>query len=533
MGAVGLILFSTTHMRPVDRSQILFVTLTALAFGYCLLSGVLTTSDCVSEERRDGTLGLLFLTNLRGYDVVLGKLVASSARSILAVVALLPLIALPILMGGVEAPVVWSAAAVMGNTLFVSLAIGVLVSVLTRDARHSIGGSIAVLLTWVALLPLLRMLWIEYFIRPRFTGSPAELTEAMQWVLETNPVFAFAKVLDTLFRAAPVWNGLWKGLLIQHALGWLILGAACGVLPRSWRDRVDTRAVAASTASGPRATAREQGRRRWRAELLDWHPFAWIVARDRRPSLYTWLGLAVVAGVWFWGFLEVKGEWLAGLVGLWTIFAAGLWLKLRVAAVACRHLQEHRRSGALELVLSTPLTPESMVRGNLMGIRHLMMAPLATVLAAAGLLLVASLGQEQAWSDRTEVPITFAVGLSVLVMDLVTLSWSGMWRGLNSNRYVRAYAMTVGMVLALPWVLFVVSLILMATLAETFHLSGRGESGYLSLLGGWAAISVAVDVWQCVAARRGLSGRFRDLAAEPYGTIRVSSGGEGTARKPL
>ena len=112
---------------------------------------------------------------------------------------------------------------------------------------------------------------------------------------------------------------------------------------------------------------------------MDWHPFAWIVARDRRPWLYTWLGLAVVAGVWVWGFFEVKEEWLAGLVGLWTTFAAGLWLKLRVAAIACRHLQEHRRSGALELVLATPVTPESMVRGNWMGLRHLMLPPLVTV----------------------------------------------------------------------------------------------------------------------------------------------------------
>lgn len=535
MGAVGLILFSTTHLRPVDQSQILFITLSVLAFIYCLFGGVLTASDCVSEERRDGTLGLLFLTNLRGYDVVVGKLVASSARAILAVVALLPVIALPILMGGIEGRVVWTVALVLGNSLFMSLAIGVLVSVLTRDARHSIGGAIGVLLVWVGLLPLLRVLWIEYLVRPKFTGTSAELMGMLQWVLDVNPVYVFTKALESLFMGArPMWSEVGRGLLLQHGLAWALLVISCLVLPRSWRDRVDTRsAAAAAKGSKTGETAREKERRRWRGELLDWHPFAWIVARDRRPWLYTWLGLAVVAGVWVWGFFEVKEEWLAGLVGLWTTFAAGFWLKLRVAAMACRHLQEHRRSGALELVLATPVTPESMVRGNWMGLRHLMLPPLVTVLAAAGLLLAASLGQEQAWSDRTEVPLTFAVGLGVLVLDMVTLAYSGMWRGLNSARYVRAYSATVGMVLLLPWVLFVISLILFGVLMEALHLNMGSDFGYLSMLGWWAMISVGVDVWQGLSARRGLRVQFRELAAEPYGTIRMARGADGAAGKPL
>ncbi|MBL9126373.1 MAG: ABC transporter permease subunit, partial [Verrucomicrobiales bacterium] len=323
IAAAALTLMATTRLRPADQSQILFVTLSVFAFAYCMLGGVLSTSDCVSEERRDGTLGLLFLTNLRGYDVVVGKLAANSVRVILALVALLPVIALPVLMGGVSGRLVGMVVLVLGNTLFVSLAIGVMVSVWTHDARHSFGGALAFLTLWVGVLPLLRFLWLEYGVRPRFQGTPAELSAMMMWVLELNPVYVFLQVLEALGRGAMLWDEVWRGLAIQHGIGWVLLIAACWILPRSWRDRVEGERVAASTSAAVR-DQRTATRRRWRGELLDWHPFAWMVAKDRRAGIHVWLGLAVVAGVWTWGFLEVREEWLAGLVALWTTFAAGL-----------------------------------------------------------------------------------------------------------------------------------------------------------------------------------------------------------------
>src|SRR5689334_7329937 len=37
------------------------------------VSGALVTADCLSRERREGTLGLLFLTSLSAGDVAIGK----------------------------------------------------------------------------------------------------------------------------------------------------------------------------------------------------------------------------------------------------------------------------------------------------------------------------------------------------------------------------------------------------------------------------------------------------------------------------
>ena len=56
----------------------LFKFLSLLALGFSGLAGVFLTADCLSEEKREGTLGLLFLTDLNGYDIVFGKLFARS-----------------------------------------------------------------------------------------------------------------------------------------------------------------------------------------------------------------------------------------------------------------------------------------------------------------------------------------------------------------------------------------------------------------------------------------------------------------------
>jgi hypothetical protein len=49
-----------------ERAQALFYTISGLTFAYSLLAGTGATADCLSEEKRDGTLGLLFLTDPKG-----------------------------------------------------------------------------------------------------------------------------------------------------------------------------------------------------------------------------------------------------------------------------------------------------------------------------------------------------------------------------------------------------------------------------------------------------------------------------------
>ena len=50
----------------------IFIAYSGLSFFYCLIIGTAVTADCLSAERREGTLGLLFLTNLNSAEMVAG-----------------------------------------------------------------------------------------------------------------------------------------------------------------------------------------------------------------------------------------------------------------------------------------------------------------------------------------------------------------------------------------------------------------------------------------------------------------------------
>src|SRR5688572_669019 len=137
-----------------------FVALTTLTFLYCLYEGLRNTTDCLSEEKRAGTLGFLFLTDLKGYDVVIGKLLATSLSSFYALVAILPAIGLPLLSGGVTAGEFWRAVMVLIVTLFFSLSVGMLVSAASRNERRAWGASLGIILFLAVVPPLVR--WIPF-----------------------------------------------------------------------------------------------------------------------------------------------------------------------------------------------------------------------------------------------------------------------------------------------------------------------------------------------------------------------------------
>jgi ABC-type transport system involved in multi-copper enzyme maturation permease subunit len=100
-----------------------FNGLVGTAFVLCCCAGFLAVEG-ISRERREGTLGLLFLTRVGAFDVLLGSFGAVGITCVCALIAFLPVLMLPVLIGGVTGGEAARTVLVLFDTLFLSLAVG-------------------------------------------------------------------------------------------------------------------------------------------------------------------------------------------------------------------------------------------------------------------------------------------------------------------------------------------------------------------------------------------------------------------------
>src|SRR5947199_10550214 len=131
------------RVAPKELGKDVFNVVSGLFLFTSLMAGVRYTADCLSEEKREGTLGLLFLTDLKGYDVVLGKLAVTSLNAFYALLAIFPVLAVPLLMGGVTFGEVCRVMLALVNTLIFSLAVGMFISSISwrqQKAMMAAGG---------------------------------------------------------------------------------------------------------------------------------------------------------------------------------------------------------------------------------------------------------------------------------------------------------------------------------------------------------------------------------------------------------
>jgi ABC-type transport system involved in cytochrome c biogenesis permease component len=512
--------------------QVQFGVLSWLSFAYACGAGLFLTSDALSEEKREGTLGLLFLTDLRGHDVVLGKLITNSTRAFYALLAAFPIMALTLLMGGVAVGQFWLTVLAICNTLFLSIALGLFVSSLSREAQRSMNGVVLGLLILLGIAPL-----ADFALAGWNPGSFKPLLSVL------SPGYLFAHIGH--IRA----GDFWFQLAAQNALGWLLLGCACFFTPRAWQEKsrrgdATSRALSQQWRFGS-ARSRTAGRQK----LLNREPLLWLASRDRWLRLMVW-GISVVALVLVvWAVLNdenlgpstsvvrtgsatmvtrgpapaqmsmvvlnILGRLLAPLTELW------------VALQACRFFVEAVRNGAMELILVAPVGPDQIVLGHWRALRRTFMIPaltaalysiavLATSLAQTYAMTLASKGTPGMSFDMvTWQVVGLVTGLINFFANLAALAWFGMWMGLTNRKPTIATLKTVAFVVVLPKIaLSFVQGFLMVLIS--FSTIGRSGSGMAAFWVGSIVVcllTVGKDVFFILFARQRLSTRFREAVA--------------------
>jgi hypothetical protein len=499
VAAAAVALGVTAWFVSVDRRSSravggdLFVVLTVILFLYAGLFATQVTADCISEEKREGTLGLLFLTDLKGYDVVFGKLAATSLHWFYGMLAVVPVMALTFILGGVTSGELWRVVLVLVNLLFFSLSVGLWSSTICRKGNRAHG------LAWIAILVIFFAWPAAAHLRrhPNPDTRVADLSSPANGCLLAFDGAYFHRHLD-----------FWLNAGITQVYTWSFLAWACWVTPRCWQDAV--------IGKSPwwRSLRFSSRRSMRRPTLLTLNPFLWRATRVGFGRVAIWVMLGVVAAIWLWLYRlflnAARGEVdFAPPLNIAFLVAAGLVVKGGVAAESGRALGEDRRSGALELILGTRMRPQDVVKGQQRALWRQFAFPIGALLAANFLCLAREWPEMRRWGENERtyvVSIHFIVGV-FLVLDSIALSWVGMWHGFIARKPNRSASPAMFRIVVLPGLLFFLLLTLIG--------SGPGEVSGSVLLAFWCLFGLGADLAASLS-RGELLRRFRTIASEGY-----------------
>jgi ABC-type transport system involved in multi-copper enzyme maturation permease subunit len=377
-----------------------------------------------SEERRNRTLELLYLTGINEGELFLGKLLGGMLVASTDLLALAPMLAVPFLCGGISFDLFLATVVCLPILLLFALAVGTFGSVLATDEGTAQVMTVAVGAVVVLAFPL------PYFMGNLLRGAPPFSARWLSLSPGWGPYLVWHYFGTT--RVSEFWKA--TGISLLWTLFFLV--AAAFVLRRNWRQDVE-KSRAEKTASGlVGALAKSRLMQKFVArQKVTGNPFQWLVETDKRTPL---LSLQVMGGIslfWLGCWALWRQAWLSTLNLMLTavvVLIVTYWLELFAAS---RRLGEDRRDGALELLLTTSLSPAEIVEGQLAGLRR----QFREVRCVRFGLFVAMMAGGFLWRNWTPgaVATYVMVWIVLLVSSLLSAQKSivaVLWVALNSGR---------------------------------------------------------------------------------------------------
>jgi hypothetical protein len=463
----------------------LFEGLSLLAFGFCLAAGPVFTADVLSEEKRDGTLGLLFLTDLRSPDVVLGKLAAAAVPGVFALLAVVPVVALSLLLGGVTLAEFGRMMIALANGLWFSLAIGMAMSAMCLEARSAFALTSFLLFLTALVAPW----WVEQI------GGAGPIHPVWRWLASVSPSTGLLGAPASAYATNA--GRFWWAAVGTATTTVVLLVVASGFAGRAWREATAFRLSERWHRRWLDLLLGRSAQRRSLRRLLDRNPVLWLASRQRlkRSLLWGLIGAALLA--WLTSrWLVSRYWWSVGTTALVAFFLQAT-LKWLAASEAALRFAEDRRSGALELLLTTGLDVPAVLAGQMQAMRRLFGAPVLALLAVETGMLIAEgplLARDASW-------LLVAISMGLFVWDMPTLAWTAMWYSVSGRRPQWASLRAIFRVLVVPWLMFFGALFVVGVWSWI-------EVGVL-----WLAICGASNHLARTAAQQRLLSEFRAAAA--------------------
>ena len=516
------VLVSYSSSGPAQLGATLFSGLSQLAFLACLFPGVFLTADCLSREKRDGTLGLLFLTDLRGYDVVLGKLLATSLNAFYALVAIFPVLELPLLMGGVTFAEFCRTMLVLVNTVIFSLALGMLISSVSWKEQKSMMSAAGLLFGLGIILPALGSLgeWVSPRMGLRLAVSANFSTQPWQFFASLAGFHAVSWGLLLLAsrKARECWQleRLTAVETIEETA--LPIFDDTHDLPEAKSVQILEPAPGENTgdpeSSGGMLWDEMASRRQRRRELLGRDPIEWLASRQR-ASGWVWGSLVVIAIGWFVVCLETaRSPGRQFIESFYMAASLHLLLKFWIAWEASRRFADDRRSGTLELLLCTPLSLAEILRGQIRFLYNQFAGPMRAVIIL-DFILMSWLGSSSLFGASLAGSIgSFVLMMGMLLVDAWALAWLGLWLGLRAKTAWIAAFGALARIILLPMVIFLV--------IGLVALWSRSLSSPMPLIPVWAVLGGGASWLFGSIAQEKLRTQIRQAIAEGVAGVETS-----------
>jgi ABC-type transport system involved in multi-copper enzyme maturation permease subunit len=517
LGLCAWFIYMATGIARGSLGPKLFMLLAGLAFLFTALSGMFFSADSVSMEKREGTLGLLFLTDLRAWDIALGKLSASSLAAVYSIFAIIPVLALSLLLGGTSAAEYLRVLAMLFSTLVFSLTAGLMASVSCQDGRRASVMTLGILLM-ATFFPWAVSGLIAYVLTQKLSNPfPAEYTGEVfeTYVSWMSPLAGWRWVSDADYVSGT--HRFWASIVYTLAGSALCLGYAIWRLPKSWQT--------SGSEGNPKGWGKRierirfpnaEARAAYRAGWLESAPTAWLAGRR------WWQSWMVGGFVLLTALAYLILPWPFGRTAWNTVTFAGfsyfvhLVLKIWVASEAPRQLLDDRRSGAIELLLSTPLAPEEYIRGGMLALRRQFLTPILVVLLA-DLIALFLMDQELGSEDESSLLWIWISHMIVLPLDTIAAAWVGLWVGLSTHGSRPTFTV-LNRILGIRWLIYFG--FFTALSAGTIIASSNFQSISL-VLGTLFVVAAGNDIYWSVRSHQRILANFRTCATTRPGEPKI------------
>ena len=385
MGAglvVALVAWATLQSGVRDGRDLFDLLYRWLFFAVWIVVPV-AAADCISGERREGTLPLILLTSISSWQIVVAKSVSQVLRLIGFGLAALPALAIPFLLGGVKWWEGLLCLAVLSGSFCWALAATLWVSSRSTVWWRASVGSVLVSLIGMILFCCLLLVVVVYILIPSQAPSiPGLFQDSIRRFIIIS-IAAAITLFEMLENVGPLTRITPSHILtaVVVLLGTSMVILLLGAMAAGWRLARRASRPGPTTPGGVenvfcRPLLFQKLYQAWMRRSLERNPVGWLEQRTWSARVTTWVTLGFVIVAYSMMLAEF---WRARDLVRFQLTVA--WSLLGVLAYsASSSFHRERENGVLPVLLTSSLSVSEITWGRLRAMWRQFLLPYGLVM---------------------------------------------------------------------------------------------------------------------------------------------------------